>query len=102
MTDLTGTSARVRASKPDGVWGPWYEAETLESDGRSATSLGHGPRGTDPVFVGLTTTVQIAVTRPADAPVTTAPQPATGTGRTASATSRPMPNSRWRRTSPRC
>src|SRR3569833_804738 len=25
--DLDGTSARVRARKPDGSWGPWYEAE---------------------------------------------------------------------------
>ena len=31
--DLTGTSARVRAKKPDGSWGPWYEAEALEGVG---------------------------------------------------------------------
>ena len=60
--DLTGTSARVRAKKADGSWGPWYEAETLDG-------VGDGPRrtGTEPVFVGRTTTVQIAVTRPARA-----------------------------------
>ena len=62
-TDLTGTSARVRAKKADGSWGPWYEAEALEGVGPE----GSGPRGTDPVFVGRTTTVQIAITRPADA-----------------------------------
>ena len=69
-SDLTGTSARVRAKRPDGSWGPWYEADTLESnadDGQAG-----GPRGTDPVFVGTTTVVQIAVTRPAGAPVTVA------------------------------
>ncbi|KUI35138.1 cold-shock protein [Mycobacterium sp. IS-1496] len=62
--DLTGTSARVRAKKDDGSWGPWYEAEPLEGVGEEAAAR----RGTDPVFVGRTTTVQIAVTRPADAP----------------------------------
>ena len=64
--DLTGTSARVRAKKPDGSWGPWYEAETL---GRRRTPTSRrGPRGTEPVFVGRTTTVQIAVTRPGRRP----------------------------------
>jgi uncharacterized protein with LGFP repeats len=61
--DLTGTSARVRAKQPDGTWGPWYEAEALEGVGPESS----GPRGTEPVFVGRTTTVQIAVTRPAGA-----------------------------------
>ncbi len=77
-TDLTGTSARVRAKRPDGSWGgPWYTADTLESN---ADDNQHGgpPRGTDPVFVGTTTSVQIAVTRPPNAPVTTAPPSETG------------------------
>lgn len=68
--DLSGTSARVRARKSDGDWGPWYHVEALESGGNADDG---GPRGTDPVFVGLTTSVQIAVTRPAGAPITTAP-----------------------------
>jgi uncharacterized protein with LGFP repeats len=58
--DLTGTSARVRAKKADGSWGPWYDAETLEGVGEDAG----GVHGTEPVFVGRTTTVQVAVTRP--------------------------------------
>src|SRR5579875_2122985 len=73
--DLTGTTARVRAKRDDGSWGPWYEAETVESglppgapDG--TRGLASGPRGTDPVFVGTTRTVQITVTRPIGAPVT--------------------------------
>ena len=72
--DLTGTSARVRAKKPDGSWGPWYQTEQLQGVGADLP----GPRGTEPVFVGRTTTVQIAVTRPADAPQTApaAPRPA--------------------------
>ncbi len=76
--DLAGTSTRVRAERPDGSWGPWYqtEYETAAPDKEVAGSAGTaGPRSTDPVFVGTTTTVQIAVTRPIDAPVT---QPPTG------------------------
>ncbi|MBO0865286.1 MAG: LGFP repeat-containing protein, partial [Mycobacterium sp.] len=73
--DLTDTSARVRAKRADGSWGPWYDAETLESGPESDKTGGsaRGPRGTEPVFVGTTTTVQIALTRPAGAPVTSAP-----------------------------
>lgn len=70
--DLSGTSARVRAKKDDGSWGPWYEAEQLDGVGADQP----GPRGTDPVFVGRTNTVQIAVTRPADAPTTGPATPA--------------------------
>ena len=78
--DLTGTSARVRAKKADGSWGPWYEAEALEGVGPDTAS----PRGTEPVFIGRTTTVQIAVTRPASAAPTgagaTAEPPKPGLG----------------------
>ena len=70
-SDLTGTSARVRARQADGSWGRWYDAENLESNSDDS-QLG-GPRGTDPIFVGDTTAVQIAVTRPNAAPVTVAP-----------------------------
>ncbi len=84
--DLAGSSTRVRAKCPDGSWGPWYqtEYETAAPDSRPAASEGlsasaapagptEGPRSTDPVFVGTTTTVQIAVTRPIDAAVTQPP-----------------------------
>ncbi len=69
--DLTATTARVRAKKADGSWGPWYTADTLEGVGPESAA----PRGTEPVFVGRTTTVQIAVTRPVGAAraATTAP-----------------------------
>jgi uncharacterized protein with LGFP repeats len=68
--DLTGTSAQVRARHADGSWGPWYDTETLESSGGGSSP---SVRGTEPVFVGKTTTVQIAVTRPADTPPTSQP-----------------------------
>ncbi len=64
--DLAGTTAKVRAKKPDGSWGPWYDAEPLDGVGDHSS----GPRGTEPVFVGRTTTVQISVTRPDDAATT--------------------------------
>jgi uncharacterized protein with LGFP repeats len=67
--DFTGTSARIRAKKSDGSWGPWYEAEALDGLGPDSP----GARGTEPVFVGRTTTVQIAVSRPPGAPATPAP-----------------------------
>jgi len=87
--DLAGTSTRVRAKRPDGSWGPWYQTEyetaapnpkdqvggdDAAASGQSAGLL-EGPRGTDPVFVGTTTMVQIAVTRPVDAPATVGPPP---------------------------
>lgn len=73
--DLAGTSTRVRAKRTDGSWGPWYqtEYETAAPDGVTTAGSLEGPRGTDPVFVGTTTTVEIAVTRPIDAPLTQAP-----------------------------
>lgn len=73
-TDLTGTSARVRAKKDDGSWGTWYH---VVGSADITDESGTAPIGTDPVYVGPTTAVQIAVTRPHNAPVTTAP-PATG------------------------
>ncbi|MGX9788685.1 N-acetylmuramoyl-L-alanine amidase [Mycobacterium sp. MMS18-G62] len=73
--DLSGTTARVRAKKSDGSWGPWYEAEAFDGVGPDSPAA----RGTEPVFVGRTTTVQIAITRPAGAP-TTGPQAPTPSG----------------------
>ncbi|ODR06502.1 cold-shock protein [Mycolicibacillus koreensis] len=68
-TDLTGTTARVRARHDDGSWGPWYEVEASEFGGDDTARQTHG---TEPVFVGATTAVQIAVDRPADAATTVA------------------------------
>ena len=72
--DLTGTSARVRAKRDDGSWGPWYDVENAESHATDETSTA-GPRGTEPVFVGDTTAVQIAITRPEVPPAPPQPKP---------------------------
>jgi uncharacterized protein with LGFP repeats len=74
-SDLTGTSARIRAKRQDGSWGPWYSTERFELGSEDVE--GDGTHGTDPIYVGETNAVQISVTRPAGAPVTTEP-PQTG------------------------
>ena len=87
--DLTGTSARVRARHADGSWGRWYQTEALSARGDGAVA---GPHGTDPVFVGKTTTVQISVSRPAGAPRTSAPKttPPPGLGYIPATTEQPL------------
>src|ERR1700760_1122914 len=70
--DLADTSTRVRAKRPDGSWGPWYSSESLLGVGVDKPG---GVKGTDPVFVGRTTDVQIAVRRPAVGPVSPAAAP---------------------------
>lgn len=62
-SDFTGTSARVRAQRANGSWGPWYKVESPDGVGDAHART----NGTEPVFVGRTTTVQIAVTRPVGA-----------------------------------
>ncbi|MGB8402609.1 MAG: N-acetylmuramoyl-L-alanine amidase [Mycobacterium sp.] len=59
-SDFTGTSAQVRAKRADGSWGRWYVVEAPDGVGEARGIT----NGTEPVFVGRTTTVQIAVTRP--------------------------------------
>ncbi|CAM4389947.1 putative protein potentially involved in peptidoglycan biosynthesis [Mycobacterium basiliense] len=75
--DLAGTSTRVRAKRPDGSWGPWYQTEyetaAPDQDMPNPTGPAEQPRSTVPTFVGSTTTIQIAVTRPIDAPLTQPP-----------------------------
>ena len=99
--DLTGTSARIRAKHADGSWGPWYEAETLRiqrqrrpppADARTARHRSGLRRHHH--------AVQIAVTRPADAPVTTPHRPRL-TENAGLGYRPPTPNSLWGRTSPR-
>ncbi|OBI08992.1 cold-shock protein [Mycolicibacter nonchromogenicus] len=67
--DLSGTSARIRAKRTDGSWGPWYatahETKQETPGPRPADAPALGPDGTEPVFVGRTTAVQIAITRTA-------------------------------------
>ena len=63
--DLSGTSARIRAKQADGSWGPWYATahEVKQDVPQDRPADARGPDGTEPVFVGRTTAVQIAVTR---------------------------------------
>ena len=63
--DLTGTRRASVPKRDDGSWGPWYDAEALDGEGPENPG---GPRGTQPVFVGRTNTVQIAIRRPTPPP----------------------------------
>jgi uncharacterized protein with LGFP repeats len=74
--DFTGT-ARVRAQRSDGSWGPWYTTYNLGFEGPDGAPA---QGGTEPVFVGRTTAVQIAINRPTDpSPVDPgAPKPGLG------------------------
>ena len=60
-SDLSGTSARIRAKRHDGSWGPWYTTERFELGSEDVE--GDGTHGTDPIYVGATTAVQIAALR---------------------------------------
>ncbi|MGV0625929.1 N-acetylmuramoyl-L-alanine amidase [Mycolicibacter minnesotensis] len=97
--DLSGTSARIRAKRADGSWGPWYatahETKQPASGPRAADAPAPGPDGTEPVFVGRTTAVQIAVTRtdpnaPADQAKKT-PKQAKGPAKADKAKAQPEP-----------
>ncbi|GGL25328.1 N-acetylmuramoyl-L-alanine amidase [Nocardia jinanensis] len=58
--DLANTTVMIRARQPDGGWGQWYEANPI--DGADGVATG-APTGTDPIYVGNTTAVQVLVTR---------------------------------------
>ncbi|WP_329414483.1 N-acetylmuramoyl-L-alanine amidase [Nocardia vinacea] len=69
--DLVNTKALVRARQSDGMWGPWYDTEAVDTR-RNDQAIG-GTTGTEPIYVGNTKSVQILVTRkPA---VVAAPRP---------------------------
>ncbi|WP_405487645.1 N-acetylmuramoyl-L-alanine amidase [Nocardia sp. NBC_00511] len=69
--DLAGTTTKLRAKRPDGSWGPWYDAET--ETGRDHP-VPDRKAGTEPIYVGNTKSVQLLVTRkPVAAPAEPAP-----------------------------
>lgn len=91
-TDLRGTSAKIRAQRPDGSWGPWYATAHEVGEAtqpRAADAPAPGPDGTEPVFVGHTTAVQIAVTRPAPNPAADQPTAGPETRRTPASGAKP-------------
>nr|WP_246829433.1 N-acetylmuramoyl-L-alanine amidase [Nocardia transvalensis] len=64
--DLGGTKAMVRARTPDGSWGPWFATERVDT--RANDHAPAGKTGTEPIYVGKTTAVQVLTTRKAAAP----------------------------------
>ncbi|MFD6390332.1 N-acetylmuramoyl-L-alanine amidase [Nocardia sp. NPDC060259] len=66
--DLVNTTTKLRARQQDGNWGPWYDADPLDTRATDHTSA-DALTGTEPIYVGETTAVQMLVTRkPAAAP----------------------------------
>ncbi|CRK54339.1 conserved exported hypothetical protein [Rhodococcus sp. RD6.2] len=65
-SELGTTAAQIRARLADGSWGPWYATEQLETN-RSDLTGPSGKNGTEPIFVGATTAVQVLVTKAAEA-----------------------------------
>ncbi|EME19749.1 N-acetylmuramoyl-L-alanine amidase [Rhodococcus triatomae] len=65
-SELGATAAQIRARLADGSWGPWYSTEQLETN-RSDLTAPSGKTGTEPIFVGATTAVQVLVTKAAEA-----------------------------------
>ncbi|WP_245649565.1 N-acetylmuramoyl-L-alanine amidase [Nocardia shimofusensis] len=60
--DLSGTTAMIRARGADGSWGEWYPAAQLDA-GVAGTAAASAADGTEPVYVGDTTAVQILISR---------------------------------------
>ncbi|WP_410871687.1 N-acetylmuramoyl-L-alanine amidase [Nocardia sp. A7] len=60
--DLTNTTTKLRARQQDGNWGPWYDADPLDTRATDHTPA-DTPTGTEPIYVGETTAVQMLVTR---------------------------------------
>lgn len=70
---LTDTTAYIRAKQPNGQWGQWFSADG--TDGNATHRA--GKQGTEPIWVGNTDAVQVAVTKNGQAervkPATSAP-----------------------------
>ncbi|WP_063048495.1 N-acetylmuramoyl-L-alanine amidase [Nocardia arthritidis] len=59
---LADTAATIRARQPDGTWGPWYDAEPVDTHRTDRSGPG-ATDGTEPIYVGDTNAVQVLVTR---------------------------------------
>ncbi|MGW4632594.1 N-acetylmuramoyl-L-alanine amidase [Nocardia sp. NPDC004415] len=60
--DLANTTTKLRARQQDGNWGPWYNADPIDTRATDQTPA-DAPTGTEPIYVGETTAVQMLVTR---------------------------------------
>ena len=54
--DAPNVTAFFRAERPDGTWSEWFAADALNAAGAD----GNGRMGTEPVYVGRTTAVQVS------------------------------------------
>ncbi|MGW4530261.1 N-acetylmuramoyl-L-alanine amidase [Nocardia sp. NPDC004340] len=67
--DVLNATTKIRAQRPDGTWGPWYDAESESGSDKSQPGK---RKGTEPIYVGNTKTVQMLVTPKAKAVATPA------------------------------
>ena len=55
--EAPNVTAFFRAERPDGTWSEWFAADSLDSP---VGEEGNGLKGTEPVYVGRTTAVQVS------------------------------------------
>lgn len=55
-SDLSATAARIRAKLPDGSWGRWEALDVIDGQQEGAQA------GTEPIYIGQTTAVQVLST----------------------------------------
>ncbi|WP_280341761.1 N-acetylmuramoyl-L-alanine amidase [Nocardia neocaledoniensis] len=60
--DMVNTTTKLRAKQADGNWGPWYNADPVDTRATDHAPA-DAPTGTEPIYVGETTAVQMLVTR---------------------------------------
>ncbi|MFI6570672.1 N-acetylmuramoyl-L-alanine amidase [Nocardia fluminea] len=60
--DMANTTTKLRARQLDGNWGPWYNADPVDTRANDQVPA-DAPTGTEPIYVGETTAVQMLVTR---------------------------------------
>ncbi|WP_188587555.1 N-acetylmuramoyl-L-alanine amidase [Gordonia jinhuaensis] len=82
---IADTTAYIRARQADGSWGPWIAADPAEGSAKK-TAKDPNKQGTEPIWVGKTTLVQVAVTQKGlatPAPLDSTPAPSAGATTTA-------------------
>jgi len=56
---ITDTTAYIRAKQPNGQWGQWFSTDGTDGNAQHRA----GTQGTEPIWVGNTDAVQVAVTK---------------------------------------
>ncbi|WP_227978903.1 N-acetylmuramoyl-L-alanine amidase [Nocardia spumae] len=65
--ELADTTSLIRAQQSDGTWGPWFPTDQVDTF-RNDRAAAPARTGTEPIYVGPTTAVQVLTTKKATAP----------------------------------